>query len=68
MTNFELFIHNTYLDILTERIPDGHPIGSIISGIGSIENLYIKYLLDISMLLRINRRRLNTIKRREEVL
>ena len=24
MTNFELFIYNTYLDILTERLPDGH--------------------------------------------
>ena len=25
MTNFDLFIYNTYLDILIERLPDGHP-------------------------------------------
>ena len=43
-------------------------INNIISEIKSIENPYIKYLLDISMLLKINRRRLNIIKKREEVL
>ena len=43
-------------------------INNIISGIGPIENLYIKYLLDISIPLKINRRRLNTIKKREKVL
>ena len=25
MTNFDLFIYNTYLDILIKRLPDGHP-------------------------------------------
>ena len=25
MTNFDQFIYNTYLDILIERLPDGHP-------------------------------------------
>ena len=43
-------------------------VGNIISGIGSTENPYIEHLLDISMLLKINRRRLNTIKGREKVL
>ena len=42
--------------------------GNIISGVGPTKNPYIKYLLDISIPLRINPRRLKTIKRREEVL
>ena len=43
-------------------------INSIISGVGPTENPYIKYLLDISVLLKTNRRRLNTIKEREKIL
>ena len=43
-------------------------IGNIISRIRPIENPYIKHLLYISILLRINRRRLNTIKKGEKVL
>ena len=43
-------------------------IDNIISGVGPTENPYIKHLLDMSVLLEMNRRRLNTIKKREEVL
>ena len=42
-------------------------IHNTVSGVESIKNPYTKHLLNISILLGINRKRLNTIKKREKV-
>ena len=43
MTNFGLFIDNTYLDILTERLPDGHPITNTLTVLTILISLF-RYL------------------------